>query len=78
MDGDGRIPYGGSLGCLPAPCCPVSASCSARDLLRSHRLDTCVAYHPHLLRLYVYISSSAAGSHQSLQSIFYSCAPVSA
>ncbi len=37
MDGDGRIPYGGSLGCLPAPCCPVSASCSARDLLLSHR-----------------------------------------
>jgi len=62
MDGDGRIPYGGSLGCLPAPCCPVSASCSARDLLLSHRLDTCVAYHPHLLRLYVYIYSSAAGS----------------
>ena len=29
MDGDGRIPYGGSLGCLPASLCPVSA----RDLL---------------------------------------------
>ena len=33
MDGDGRIPYGGSLGCLPAPCCPVSASCPAPALL---------------------------------------------
>ena len=35
--------------------CSVSASCSARDLLLSHRLDICVAYHPLRLRLYVYI-----------------------
>ena len=58
--------------------CPVLASCSARDLLLSHWLDICVAYHPLRLRLYVYISSSAAGSHQTQQSVFYRCAPVSA
>lgn len=35
--------------------CPVLASCSARDLLLSHRLETCVAYHPLRLRLDRYI-----------------------
>ena len=36
MDGDGRIPYGGSLGCLPVRV----------------RLGICVAYHPHRFEIY--------------------------